>query len=131
MVDTTVRTIKLGGQEFKLPMLPPRANRIVYPLCVKLDPLVKRTIAAAFSFSPSKEEYSDVLDCLSAALSFADPPLAPGDFENLVEKPQAHFDALLHRSPADRRLGDEARGGRYHAGGSDGEGVKDLTPIGM
>lgn len=95
MVDTTARTITLGGREFRLPMLPPRANRTVYPLCVKLDPLVKRTILGSGNFAPTREEYADVLDCVSSALSFADPCLPPDEFENLVDQPQAHFDALL------------------------------------
>lgn len=95
MVDTTVRTVQLGEREFKLPMLPPRANRTLYPLMVRLEPLVKRTVAGGFNFEPTQEEFGLTLDAVFQACNFADPSFTFDDFDNLPVKPQAYFDALL------------------------------------
>lgn len=95
MVDTTMRTVQLGEREFKVPMLPPRANRTLYPLMVTLEPLVTRTVSGGYNFEPTKEEFALTLDAVFQACNFADPSFSFEEFDNLPVKPQAYFDALL------------------------------------
>lgn len=94
MVDTTSRTVKLGDRDFDIPMLPPKANRKVYPLCVKLEPVVRRTILGKASFKPTEDEYADVLQAVFQAISYRN-PITEDEFMEMPVPPQQHFDALL------------------------------------
>lgn len=89
------RDVTLGDRTFVVPALPPIVNRIVFPLCRQLDPLVKRTLESGGEFNPTREEYDALLECIFEAIQFGTPDLTKEAFMLQVAAPQEHYQALL------------------------------------